>query len=417
MLLSAALLVFLPSTQSSAADWPQYNGPDSRRAVAVEPQTSLVSKGGPEVIWRARLEAGFSSFVVSGGRAYTIDRRRVGGTASEACVAFDAATGKEIWQTGLSSGEYDGGGDAGASDNRGGDGPRSTPSVADGRIHVYDAEMMLHAIDAKTGKTVWRVDVQARHGGRPIRWQNASSPLVDDGRVYVAGGGAGMSLLAFDADSGDLVWAVGDERMTHATPVTAEIDGERQVIFYVQSGLVAVDPKTGAERWRIGFPYRTSSAASPVVHGDVVYVSAGYGVGGAAIQVRREGDSFTPEFLWHQRNRLMNHWSTPVAKDGHLYGMYGFKKYGEAPLACVELATGEIKWQKEGFGPGNVILVGEHLVALGDAGQLVVADATPAAYRERARVDVLGGKCWSSPAYAGGRVYVRSTEEGACIEL
>jgi outer membrane protein assembly factor BamB len=185
----------------------------------------------------------------------------------------------------------------------------------------------------------------------------------------------------------------------------------------VQSGLVALDAASGAELWRADYPYKTSSAASPVVHGELVYCSAGYGVGAGAFRISKGEEGFAAELLWQKRNKLMNHWSTPVCKDGYLYGMFGFKKFGEGPLACVELATGELKWSEAGFGPGNVILVGETLVALGDAGQVVLVDADPDAYHERGRAQVLEGKCWSSPAFAGGRLYVRSTREGACLDL
>ena len=117
------------------------------------------------------------------------------------------------------------------------------------------------------------------------------------------------------------------------------------------------------------------------------------------------------------RNRVQNHWSTPVCRDGYLYGMFSFKEYGDGPLKCVELATGEERWSADGFGPGNAILAGEHLVALSDAGEVVLVEATPETYRELARADLLDGKCWSSPALAGGALYVRGTQEGIRVDL
>jgi outer membrane protein assembly factor BamB len=114
---------------------------------------------------------------------------------------------------------------------------------------------------------------------------------------------------------------------------------------------------------------------------------------------------------------LANHWSTPVFKDGYLYGMFQFKEYGSGPLKCVELATGKVKWSKPGFGPGNVILVGNNVLALSDAGELVVVEATPASYKESGRAKVVEGKCWSTPVLSNGHVYVRSTKEAACFDV
>ncbi|MEQ1893759.1 MAG: PQQ-binding-like beta-propeller repeat protein, partial [Planctomycetota bacterium] len=185
----------------------------------------------------------------------------------------------------------------------------------------------------------------------------------------------------------------------------------------VQKGLIAVEPASGAELWRTEFPYRTSTAASPVVSGDVVYCSAGYGVGAAAWRIDQKDGAFVPELLWRAANKNINHWSTPVVHDGHLYGMFSFKEYGKGPLRCIELETGEEKWAEAGFGPGNVILVGGTLVALSDKGELVLIDPRPDAYHELARADVLPGKCWSMPAFADGAVYLRSTQESVRIDL
>ena len=401
-------------TVAAAGDWPQYNGPAHDRTVA---EGKVEAQGFPEVAWKVDVGSGFSSIAVSGGKAYSLVQRDVDGKAREVLVALDAASGKELWSAPLSPAEYDGGGDSGADDNQGGDGPRTTPSVDDGRVIVLDAQLLLMAFDAANGKELWRHDLVKDFGAKPIRWQNGASPLVEGGRVFVVGGGDGKGLLAFDAKSGALAWATGDDQMTHATPVAATIHGQRQVIFFVQSGLVSVVPESGAVLWRTEFPYRTSTAASPVVAGDLVYCSAGYGVGAAAWSLAKGADGWKAELLWRAPNKLINHWSTPVAHDGHLYGMFSFKEYGQGPLQCVELATGEVRWSQEGFGPGNCILVGDTLVALSDAGELVLVEPRPDSYKERARADVLDGKCWSMPAFSDGALYVRSTRQAAKIDV
>ena len=112
----------------------------------------------------------------------------------------------------------------------------------------------------------------------------------------------------------------------------------------------------------------------------------------------------------------MNHWSTPVVKDGYLYGLFGAAAYGTAPLKCIELATGEEKWSKPNFGMGGVILVDSHLVALCDSGELCIVKATPEGYKQEGLFQAIDGKCWSTPAFSDGKIYLRSTTEGVCYE-
>jgi outer membrane protein assembly factor BamB len=199
--------------------------------------------------------------------------------------------------------------------------------------------------------------------------------------------------------------------------VFAELHGVPQVIFFTQKGLVAVKPETGQVFWRYAFPFKVSTAASPVVWEDIVYCSAGYGVGAGAVRITKEGEAFTATQIWRTENQNINHWSTPVVKDGYLYGMFSFKEYGAGPLACVDIRTGEKKWSQPGYGPGNVILTGDLLLALTDAGELVLVDAKPDAYHEKARAHAITGKCWSTPALVDGKAYVRSTVEGGCFDL
>lgn len=409
LLAAIATFALVGGSPSQAADWPQYRGLTGN-GISTEALPSTLQI---QPIWQVPAASGFSSFAVADGRAFTLVTDEA--SKREVCLALDAKTGKELWQRELGSSKYSqGGGDAGAPGNRGGDGPRSTPSTDGQRVYVYDSYLLLSCFDAATGKTIWQQDISADYEGRNIKWLNATSPLLDGDRLYVAGGGAGQSFLAFDAPTGKLLWKRGDETLTHATPHLTSIRDQQQIIFFMKSGLVSVAPDTGQEIWRRKFKFSTSTAASPVSFGDQVYCSAGYGVGAGFFSVT---DQPTAEKVWLKPNKLMNHWSTPLALDGHLYGIFEFKKYGKAPLQCVELATGEIKWRERGFGPGNCILVDDKLIVLSDAGELVIAKASPEGYQEISRTKVLDGKCWSTPAYSDGRVYVRSTQQGACLQL
>ncbi len=412
-----ATLAALPGS-ALAEDWPLYHGAGSDRTSGETIANTDWAAKAPEKLWTAPTRNGFASFTVAGGKAYTIVEEEIDGLPTEVCIAFDADAGTTAWKAALDLWRVDhGGGNAGARGNDGGDGPRSTPAYAGGRVYCYTSDLRLVCLDAADGSERWAVEVGEAHGGRNIKWENAAAPLVEGGLVIVPGGGPGESFLAFDAGDGAVRWKSGDSLMTHASPVAATIGGRRQVLFFNQDGLTSVDANDGSQLWHHDFPFKVSTAAAPVVEGDIVYFAAGYGVGSTAIKVGAGGET---EELWFSAGDkpVTNHWSTPLVKDGHLYGMFGFKEYGDGPLKCVELATGEVKWEHPGYGPGGVCLAGDVLVCLGDAGQLTLVKASPDGYQELSRIDgAISGKCWSAPVLANGKIYIRSTEEAACFDV
>jgi outer membrane protein assembly factor BamB len=412
-ILASAFVLSCVTYAAADTGWTAYRG-----AHTTGQTTEKVGKSLRTQVWKTPLTNGFSSFSLADGKAYTLVSREIEGNALEVLVALDATTGQELWAYPMKFAKYDGGGNDGEGSNKGGDGPRSTPAVAQGKVYVLGANLDLHAIDATTGQKAWSHDLVSEYGARNIRWGNAASPVVYQGHVYVAGGGEGQALLAFKADSGQLAWKAESDQITHATPVVATIHGVPQIVFYTQSGLVAVTPDQGKILWRHPYRYNVSSAASPVIWEDMIYCGAGYSVGSTGVQITKEGDAFKATEKWRlEGDDVTNHWSTPVAKDGYLYGMFSFKKYGKGPLLCVDIKTGEVKWSKDGFGAGNIILADDTLVALSDRGEVVTITADPSAYKEKARHDVLDGKCWSTPALSQSRLYVRSTKEGVALDV
>jgi outer membrane protein assembly factor BamB len=415
-----ALLAGAVCLPLSGADWPQYRGPN-HDGTSPEKISLQWPESGPRQVWKTPLKNGFSSFTVGGGKAYTLVTRDYDGAGQEACVALDADTGKELWAApmGEGSAKYDGGGESGAKGNDGGDGPRSTPACDDGKVYALSSRLTLKCLNASDGKEIWSCDLMKQHAGRNIHWENAASPLIDGDLLFVAGGGPGESLLAFDKKDGHVVWKGQDETMTQTTPVAATILGERQVIFFTSKGLVSLAPKTGAVLWRYPYPETGAAGCSPVVSGDIVYVSKAYGVGSAACKITKTDGAYSATELWRVRsNDEGSHWSTPVAFNGCLYGLFGQAQFATGPLKCIDLATGAVKWSKPGFGPGGVTLTeGGNLLVLSDAGDLVLVKAAPDAYTELARAHILSGKCWNSAALSNGRVYARSTREGVSIDI
>ena len=209
--------------------------------------------------------------------------------------------------------------------------------------------------------------------------------------------------------------------MTQATPTAATIEGVRQVVFFTKKGLVSVEPKTGAVLWRFPFKFSTSTAISPVVGHNMVYCSNGYGVGSAVAKITKDGDGFHATQLWKVDAKTLNsHWSTPVYKDGYLYGLFGFKEYAKCPLKCVEMATGKTVWSEEGFRTGRSHYDPRRRCSLcpwETRCQLVLADASPMGYAGHARFEAVKGKCWNRAVVSNGRIYARSTKEGVCLDV
>ncbi|MFZ2276854.1 MAG: PQQ-binding-like beta-propeller repeat protein [Prosthecobacter sp.] len=414
--LTTVLGLALATTAFSAesTDWGAFRGPSGNGVVPALAN----AKWSLKEVWKSPTNLGFSSFAESDGKVYTLVTGETDGNSGETIVCLDEKTGKQLWSKPLSIvPKYTGGGDSGTPDNKGGDGSRSTPVVNAGKVYAIDSMLGVFCFDAATGKEVWKHDVMKDNAGVQIKWENAASPVIDGDVLLLAGGGAGQALIGLNKNTGKVVWKGEDDKMTHATPVLADILGVHQAIFFTQTGLVAVDPQKGSVIWRAPFPYKVSTAASPVVFEDIVYCSAGYGVGAGAFKISKSGGKLEATQIWRRENQCFNHWSTPVVKDGYLYGMFSFKEYGAGPLACVDIRTGEDKWAEKGFGPGQVILAGDKIIATSDKGEIVVVEASPDKYKEVARKDVLDGKVWSYPILANGKIFARSTTEGVCLDV
>ena len=415
-----ALLAGAVCLPLAGADWPQYRGPNHDGSTP-EKIPATWPAGGLRQVWKTPLNNGFSSFTLGDGKVYTMVTRDFDGGNQETCLALDAATGRELWAVpmGVGSSVYDGGGDSGAAGNNGGDGARSTPTFDDGKVYAFSSRLMLKCLNASDGKQVWSCDLMKEHAGKKIQWESAASPLVDGDLVFVVGGGQGQALLAFDKKDGHVVWKGEDDNMTQSTPVVATILSERQIIFFTAKGLVSVAPKTGAVLWRYAFTSGGGAAGcSPVVSGDIVYASKAYGLGSSACKITKADGAYVATQLWKvPGNDEANQWSTPVAFNGFVYGLTGQTQFGNAPLKCVDAATGAVKWSKTGFGPGGVTLADGNLLVLSDTGDLVLVKATPDAYTELARCHVLAGKCWNSVAISNGHIYARSTKEGVGLDF
>ena len=392
-------------------DWPQYRGPN-QDGISTETLNPVWPPEGPKLVWKVPLTQGFSSLAVSGGKAFTLITRDKEGQSWEWCVALDAATGKELWATPISCPVVTWKGVRREDEYLGG-GPRSTPTINDGKVYVYSFDMLLCCFDAQTGKELWRVDVQKDYAGERPQCGSAESPVVDGDLVIVAGGGPGQSILAFNKNTGQVVWKTEDTTNQYSTPKVATIHGERQVVFYTKNDLMGISVKDGRRLWRSAVTFHGHNCVQPIVFEDRVYCGA-MTDGAGVYQVIKEDEGFHSKRLWINPMNDSTCMSSLVLANGYLYGQVGIFR---GSYACLDFATGKVMWRQKGLGNGSVILVGDKLVFLSQRGALILVEAKPE-YKELARFkNAIKGLCYSTPAFSNGRLYIRSSKEGACYDM
>jgi outer membrane protein assembly factor BamB len=397
-------ILILMAACALAEDWPQFLGPTRNGVYSGADLAAKWPQAGPPVVWKKDVGQGFSAPVVAQGRLILF--HRIGD--KEVVEALDAATGKPVWSFDYPTAYRD---DFGFDE-----GPRAAPTVAGGRVYTFGAEGALHCIDFNTGKKIWSVETHKKFGVRKGFFGAACSPLVDEGRVLMnIGGSGGAGLVAFDAATGNVLWKATDQEASYSSPVIATIEGARHALFFTRAGLVDADPAMGKVRYQ--FPWRARmqasvNAAVPIVVDDLVFLSASYGAGAVLLQVGSNGF----KKIWSSDDALTNHYATSVYKDGFLYGYHGRQEEGPS-LRCVEFKTGKVRWNVDGFRAGSITLAGDRLLILREGGEMVLAAASPAAYKPISTAKILPATIRSYPALANGLLYVRNEKTLVCLNL
>lgn len=394
---------------TAGRDWPGWRGPN-RDGISHEKGLNLDwTEKEPPILWRIPIGDGFGSIAAADGRVYT----QFQDSDHEVVGCFDAKTGKDVWRH-----RY-----VARFDDKFGEGPRSTPLVDGDSVFTVGGTGIVHCLDARKGTVKWFKDTQAVFGVSPPTWGFSYSPLVVGDLVLINPGGRnGNAIAALDRNTGEIRWKGLDVGGGNSSPVLAEIEREKQVVFFTASGLVSVIPETGRELWR--FEWKTdydANIATPIVFDNYVFLSSGYGSGCALLRIEKEGDAYNVKTVYRHK-KMANHFSSSIyhetTKGGRTEGtLYGFH---DANLICLDALdpTGKPRWTERDYQRGNLILVDGHLIVLGENGQLGVAFATPTAYIEKGRMEVFQGPLvWSAPALADGLLFVRDRKELVCIRL
>jgi outer membrane protein assembly factor BamB len=388
-------LTALPA--ANAADWPCWRGPSHDGVSAETGWLDRWPDGGPRVLWKASVGTGFSSFAVAGGRVYTIGNE----DNTDTVFCLDAATGKTLWSHAYPS-------DLGDKFFEGG--PTSTPTVDGERVYTIGRWGDAFCFEAATGKVVWSKNVCQETGLPAPGWGLAGSPVVHGDLLLLNAGDGG---LALEKATGKVAWKSAAKEPGYSTPLVVRFGDAERMLLGSGKSYVAVDPKTGAEAWRVKWVTQYGcNAADPVVDGGRVFLSTGYGKGAALLKP----GAGEPEVVW--QGKVMRTQMNPcVLVGGFLFGADGDAGQ-KGSLKCVELATGTEKWAKEGFGPGAVTVADGRLIALSEKGELSVAPASPEGFQPTARAQVLGGKCWTVPVLANGRICCRNAAgDVVCLDV
>ena len=398
------LLALCLAAAPSGTDWPQFLGPTRDGVYAGNDLAGNWPKGGPKVAWRRDVGQGFSGPVVADGKLFVF--HRVGDREVLDCLI--AGTGEPVWSDSAPTNYVD---DFGFDE-----GPRATPAVSGGRVYTFGAQGRLVCRDVATGKPAWSVDTSAKFAAPKGFFGMACSPLVEGDKVIViVGGKPGAGIVAFDAGTGEVRWQSTDDEAGYASPVVATVDGRRRVYAFTAAGLNVLDPRDGFVEAR--FPWRAKArasvnAATPLVSGHKVFLSASYETGATLLRIKGK----TLEQIWSSDDVLSSHYSTSVLRDGLLFGVHGRQEQGPS-LRCAEITTAKVRWEQEGFGAGSILLAGGKLVILTEKGELILAPATAEGFKPTARAQILPFDCRAYPAVAGGRLYARSKDKLVCVDL
>jgi outer membrane protein assembly factor BamB len=430
--------------QSMSVDWPQFLGPTAN---GISTETGLLDKwssNGPPLLWQKQIGTGYGAPSVIGDRLVLHHRLN----DEEIVECFDATNGRSLWHFGYPSQFVDPYGYN--------NGPRCTPLLSSNLCYTFGAEGKLVCLELATGKKVWQRDTALDFNVPNAFFGVGSTPIIESGLLLVMiGGQPNSGMVAFDPTTGKTVWeSVGkknwegvpmtgwpgeqtvkwhltEKQASYSTPIAATIHGKRQVLCLTRQGLVSLDPKTDEVNFSFWFRSRANdsvNAMSPLVVGDLVFISAAYYKIGSVL-LRVKPDCKGVDEVWRS-TALETHWTTPIYNDGYLYAFSG-RNEPDARLRCVEFNTGKLMWERdeswpphstptpEVYGRGSFILADKKLIALGEGGILGLFKPNPKELEEICRYQVpqLHHPCWAAPVLSRKRLYLRSEDHLVCLDL
>jgi outer membrane protein assembly factor BamB len=391
----ACCVILIGASLVLAQDWPQWRGPNRDGKVAGFTAPATWPKEFTRV-WKVSVGGGVDSTpALVGNRLYVFARQG----SDEITLCLDAATGKELWQdkyacpavTGPSAAIHSG--------------PRSSPSVANGKVVTLGVTGIVSCLDAASGKLIWRKDDYP--GTYPVFYTGMSPWIVDGMAVVQIGGPGNGGIIAYDLTTGSQKWKWTDDGPGYGSPALMTVEGTRQIVTLTDKLVVGVALADGKLLWQIPYPImgRGYNAATPIIDGQTVII-AGQGRGTKAFRIEKQGTAFAAKDLW-ANPQLGVQFSTPVLKDGFLYGLSD-----RGNFFCIHAGNGDAAWtdtvRRGNF--GAILDAGSVLLGLTQDGTLSVYQPDAKAYTEIASIKVAETQTYAHPVLAGKRLFVRDQD-------
>jgi outer membrane protein assembly factor BamB len=433
LLLSSTLLLLFATTLR-ADDWPQWMGPTRDGVYAEKGLLAKFPASGAKVLWRMPIAGGYAGPAVAGDKVFVTDFVKEAGdstndpskrsevTGAERVLCFARADGKLLWKHA----------DPRAYKISYPAGPRTTPTVAGGKVYTLGAEGHLLCLDAENGEVVWSKDLQKEYKIDAPIWGFCGHPLVDGQQLICLVGGEGSVVVSFDKDSGKELWrALSAPEPGYCPPSIIEAGGARQLLIWHPKALNSLNPKTGEVYWSIDFePSYGMSVTRPQQAGDFLYAS---GIGDAALLLKLDRAKPAAEEVWRGEKKTAVYCSnsTPLIADGVIYGA----DCQVGALRGVKLSTGERLWEtfvpttggerRASHGTAFLVKNGDRYFLFSETGDLIIAKLSAEGYEELSRAKLLEptgdafGRpvVWSHPAFAHRCVFARNDEEIVCVSL
>ena len=391
----SVLMLSMTVLKGQAQDWPQWRGINRDGKVT----GFKAPKTWPQQLnqtWKVTVGLGDATPALLNNKLYVFTRQG----ENELLQCLDAATGKQVWQ----SAGYPAVAVSGPAASH--PGPRSSVTVADGKVVTVGIGGDIACFDASSGKLLWRNE---DYKNAVPQFFTGMSPLISSGICYAhLGGPKTGQFIAFDLSSGAVKWKVEGEGPAYGSPVLMTIDGSKQIVFQAQTKLVSLNPVDGKQLWEFATPVgtgRVQNATSPVADQNRIYFT-GLNNGVNAIEIKKEGNSFVVNKLWSNPD-FSTSYNTPLLKDGFLYGLSNQNR-----LFCINAGSGQTAWSDntalQNF--GSIVDAGSVIVALTSNSNFVILKPDGQKFNQVALIKLAETPIYAHPILSGNRIFIKDNE-------